>query len=523
MFESEEPSEQPGTPRPATSETAGSDASPRQPDVDAEQLATLNARASVEDCRRFLVEIATLLARLDAAEMSDAALVEAVAASERLAAGAQAGQARFVGELLRRRGSSGPGFDEVVDEVRARLATTGHAAHTKVALAAALDTYPEVADALAIGSIDPRKAAVLTDRQPGVSERDHRDLTRELVTEAAGSTAPQLQARVRQHALEHDPDAAQRRHEAEYTARHVRIEPLADAMARVTAYVRADDAQRVRACLDVLADDTRGGRAGRRADPRTIDQRRADVFVNVFTHARELVELSAERGEPRASGADTDGPPTDAAPADPAGENGSGRTSQGTSRRRPRAEVQVTIGAGTLLGMDDEPGELAGHGPIPADVTRRIAADATWRALIVDANGEFAALGTKAYRPGVILDRTVRARHMRCSFPGCGQPAVYCDLDHIIEYDPALADRLVQTTELNLHPLCRRHHNLKTSKRWKVVREPDGTLVWITPTGHRYRSRPDPPPGSSGAWRQRTGPGRRARASSEGESEGPAA
>ena len=37
--------------------------------------------------------------------------------------------------------------------------------------------------------------------------------------------------------------------------------------------------------------------------------------------------------------------------------------------------------ASTLLGLDDDPCELTGYGPIPADLGRRIAANGTWRRL----------------------------------------------------------------------------------------------------------------------------------------------
>ncbi|WP_245862089.1 hypothetical protein [Georgenia soli] len=75
-----------------------------------------------------------------------------------------------------------------------------------------------------------------------------------------------------------------------------------------------------------------------------------------------------------------------------------------------------------------------------------------------------------------------------------------CDLDHRIAYDPAIAHLVAQTSVCNLHPLCRRHHNLKTSKHWDVVREKDGTLLWIPArTGHRYRHTPDPPAGAPAA------------------------
>jgi len=39
--------------------------------------------------------------------------------------------------------------------------------------------------------------------------------------------------------------------------------------------------------------------------------------------------------------------------------------------------VHVTVALSTLLGLDEQPGELAGHGPIPAVLARRLAADPT--------------------------------------------------------------------------------------------------------------------------------------------------
>ena len=48
--------------------------------------------------------------------------------------------------------------------------------------------------------------------------------------------------------------------------------------------------------------------------------------------------------------------------------------------------VQVTIAATTLMGLDDQPGELDGYGTITATMARHIATDptATWRRLLTD-------------------------------------------------------------------------------------------------------------------------------------------
>jgi len=103
-----------------------------------------------------------LLEGLDPARVSDAALVEGVAAWERVTSLAAARQADLIAELLRRRTAARAG-EFVGDEVAARLGTTRAVAEAKVGLAACLEVMPEVRDALLRGLIDVRKAVALTD------------------------------------------------------------------------------------------------------------------------------------------------------------------------------------------------------------------------------------------------------------------------------------------------------------------------------------------------------------------------
>ncbi|AGM31424.1 hypothetical protein MASS_4822 [Mycobacteroides abscessus subsp. bolletii 50594] len=42
----------------------------------------------------------------------------------------------------------------------------------------------------------------------------------------------------------------------------------------------------------------------------------------------------------------------------------------------------------------------------------------------------------------------------------------------------------------NLKALCRKHHLLKTFGQWTELQEPDGTVIWKSPTGHRYATTP---------------------------------
>jgi Domain of unknown function (DUF222) len=155
---------------------------------------------------------------------------------------------------------------------------------------------------------------------------------------------------------------------------------------------------------------------------------------------------------------------------------------------RPVVEVALTMDLTTWLGLNDNPGELSGFGPISAETARRLAKDASFRRLITDPiTAQTLDLGTKRYRPSEPLRRFVQARDKTCQFPGCSRRAIRCDIDHCTarnHRDPANGGR---TDAVNLHSLCRMHHNLKTNKLWHVDINPDGTEVWTSALGFVYR------------------------------------
>lgn len=163
------------------------------------------------------------------------------------------------------------------------------------------------------------------------------------------------------------------------------------------------------------------------------------------------------------------------------------------TNQRQRPHLHVTVAASTLLGLDDAPGELTGYGPVPADVARLLATDATWRTLLTDRAGTVTAVGERTYRPGAVLTRHVAARDRTCTFVGCSRPAFQCDIDHRV---PFSADRPAaeQTHPDNLHALCRFHHNLKTLHGWVPEHDPGtGATTWTSPIGTRRTRGPEPP------------------------------
>jgi hypothetical protein len=79
--------------------------------------------------------------------------------------------------------------------------------------------------------------------------------------------------------------------------------------------------------------------------------------------------------------------------------------------------VHVRIGLGTLLGLDEQAGEIAGWGIVPADTARKLVErqhDAEWRYAILDAHGRLLFDGITGHRPPPSgTDRTGTRRRRR--------------------------------------------------------------------------------------------------------------
>ncbi len=149
-------------------------------------------------------------------------------------------------------------------------------------------------------------------------------------------------------------------------------------------------------------------------------------------------------------------------------------------------QLRVSIDLPTLLGLAHNPAELAGHGPIPPQLARELAADADWIRFTTDPQtGELLDLAPRRYRPSRRLAAFIRARQPACTWPGCNQPAERCDLDHNHDFRTG-----GPTARHNLGPFCRQHHNAKTHGRWHYRRDPDGTGHLTSPLRKTYTLKP---------------------------------
>lgn len=437
-------------------------------------------------------DLAWLLEIADLGAIDDHDLVEVVAAWQRMAAWAAAGAARAAAALADRP-SMNPRWPDAAGEVAEpnvageelamRLGCSRRQARAMVrhgrAFAGALAW---TGDALARGEIDATKARIVADALEDVPVPVALAVQDLVLDGAARRTPTQLARDVARALIEVDPDAAAERYAAARRGRRVDApRVLPHGMAGIWAVLPATSAVRLDSALGSLARSARTA-----GDPRTLDQLRADLLVDLTVGTVEgsvAAGALASPGSPEPGSCPEAGGPHETPEAASGGE----RREPATRRPAPRTEVRVTVALSTLLGLDDAPGELAGYGPITAEAARALARDGTWRRIVTDPlSGAVLDVGRTRYRPPADLDEHVRVRDRTCARPGCAAAADSCDLDHTEEYHRAHGT----TSDGNLAPLCRRDHVAKTDGGFRLVQVEPGVVEWTTPTGHRYRVRP---------------------------------
>ncbi len=360
--------------------------------------------------------------------------------------------------------------------------------------------------ALRCGALTWGKALAISEATGDLPEDAARAVETHVLKRAAKQTHRNLLESLRRQVAKHTAARAAEDHRAAAAERTCKIVPLADGMAGLWIVHTADKIQQMWVTIQAIAalakrdtpttdpttdaaapaagpttegdtagdtaptaNDTgpptdnatgtaasSGAGAGADKDARTAEQRRADVTADLFEHILRN------------------------------GLDWLGRRLPDQHRRRPH--IEVIVPASTLLGMDDDPAELTGYGPIPAEMARRIAADGTWRRLLIDpANGVVLEASTTRHDPGVLVTETLLARHPVCAWPGCNRTSRECDRDHATPFAQS-----GQTTLTGLVPYCEYHHVIKDTKAWgwKTTAHPDGSVTLTTPSGHRYTTVP---------------------------------
>lgn len=504
-------------------------------------------------------ELGMRLALIDPHSVSDDELLDLVSAQYRQSAHQQAQLWKALAELATRDPMPNlpPGtswtpdqiFDSAVDELRAELLLTRRSAKRELTHADAVAAVPAVMRALTDGTIDRARAIVLADGCSDLTDAQRTVLLDEVLPQAARVTATQLAEKVRRAAIALDPGWAERRYKQAVRDRKVIGYLNPDGSATVSGqYLPAEQACAACARVDSLADAAK--RAGASA---LIDHLRAELFLGLLDGRFHGMSESAIVGEllklfPKSGDAES-GPQAEAAtePRDgggPQAETHAG-TEPGIATGTPQG-VHLRVGLGTLLGLDEEPGVIAGWGPIMASVTRRIAARqrrSEWRFAIVDEHGQLVFDGVTRRRPSNVDPVAQHVRggivelHVATSLLGDPELAGDCpdwagvladliaqrarqqpiDQDAAARFAGRPLRRRTQTTfqrcvfagcrrpasecdvdhrneharggrtdEANLAPACRHDHDLKTRRGWRLVRRDATTYVWISPLGRRH-------------------------------------
>ena len=320
-------------------------------------------------------------------------------------------------------------------ELRASLNLTRRAADAELSFALDLrDRLPKVFDAFSVGLIDQRRARTIVWQTTHLDDDTARAVVDRIIDNAPELTTGQLTARIRRLAITVDPDTAQRRYDEAVADRRVVLEPTNDGTANLYALdLPPHKAAAVRRRINELAKTLR-----RPDETRTMDQLRADVYLDLLC---------------------------------------------GMVGSRSGGTVDIRVDLGTLAGLSDQPGELAGYGPVIGDITRNVIADnagGEWRYTVTH-NGRPIATGTTRRRPTTAQKRLVEATHTTCVFPGCRMPGTECDIDHRIEWVNSHT-----TNTDDLAPLCRHDHVGRHKHGWTYQILPNGDIMWTSPLGHTY-------------------------------------
>jgi hypothetical protein len=393
--------------------------------------------------------------------LGEAALVERIAMLERMKSAAAAGQARATADLDRARRNA-----EAAAGVPA--AKRGRGVASEVALArrdspnrggrhlgfakALVNEMPHTLAALAAGALSEWRATSIVRESACLNVEDRRALDAEMCSDTSrldGMGDTRIAAEAKAIAYRLDPHAVVDRAVRAETERTVTIRPAPDTMTYVTALLPMTQGVSVYAALKRAA-DTCGDRRGR-------GQIMADTLVERVTGRPAQVPVPVA--------------------------------------------VNLVLTDESLLAGSTVPARLAGYGPIPAAVARRLvgtaAHDARSRATLRrlykhPRSGALVAMESRSRLFPKGLARFIDLRDDTCRTPYCDAP--------IRHHDHATAHhRSGPTSAVNGLGECERCNYSKEAPGWTVTAACDEnsrhTAEFTTPTGARHYSAAPPLPG----------------------------
>jgi hypothetical protein len=153
-----------------------------------------------------------------------------------------------------------------------------------------------------------------------------------------------------------------------------------------------------------------------------------------------------------------------------------------------RVHLTLTADVGALSVDASAPvPELDHAGPIPIELARRLACDASVTRVLLAGPSEPLDVGRRTPVVPPAIRRALIARDAGCRFPGCDRPHPWCDAHHAVHW----ADG-GETSLANLILLCRRHHRAIHRGEARAVTSSDGrpSIQLAAVTGDAGRSPP---------------------------------
>ena len=448
------------------------------------------------------------------APLSDVERVDLLGALEVLKSAAAAAQARVTADLdasvRSRQAALGLPSDQHGRGVGAQVALARRESPTRggqhLGLARALvHEMPHTLAALSTGRLSEWRATLLVRETACLTREDRSRVDAELVADPArldGLGDRRVAAEARRIAYRLDPAAALARARKAETERRVTLRPAPDTMTYLTALLPVRDGVAAYAALSQEADQVR--------------------------------TLGASRPGPAAGPSDaTEG--AEERPAGPPRSRGQVMADALVERLTGRApatghdiHVELVMTDRALFTGDHEPAQLPGYGPVPAALARDwlrpgagevdSGSAAVWvrRLFTHPSTEQLVAMESRARAfPPPLRDLLV-LRDQVCRTPWCD--ALVRHADHVVP-----VARGGTTDEANGQGLCEQCNYVKETPGWSAGPAPGSslgrhTVDTVTPTGHRYRSRPPPQPGSApthppgstpthppGSWRELVG------------------
>ena len=342
--------------------------------------------------------------------------------------------------------------DEEREDIATALRLSPTTAQNRIDVARVLVGHlPNTISALSSGEISTAHATVIaretaTAIKNGLSEEAVFRVEQTALAHAEFHTPGQVASKVKTTIAKLAPEEFEDIVDRARDTRRVSCYPEADGMATVVAILPAEDAQAVMKSIEAyILKRNQDDELDAEWSMLSADMKRADALTHIASQAL-------------ASMADDVRP-----------------------HRRP-ITISVAIDLPTLLGLAENPGQLAGYGAIPASVARRLAADGNWQRFISDpATGNLLDFGREKYTPPQELVDFLLARDRICRFPGCRRTGQSSDIDHAHSWESG-----GETNPANLGLLCRRHHRMKTHGGWSLESNPDGSCLWKSPNGKSF-------------------------------------